>query len=66
MKISFKKIMSLMLALVLAATAVQLEQLSIIKAEDTACTTVSAADEDCLDYIRGLSDIKNPAEETKR
>lgn len=51
MKLSFKKILSLMLALILAVTAVQLEQLSIVKAEDTARTTFSAADADCLEYV---------------
>lgn len=51
MKLSFKKILAAFLAFALMITAVQWDNLSIVKAEETNRTTVSAADEDCSNYV---------------
>lgn len=59
MKLSFKKIMSLMLALVLAVTAVQLDKLSVVEAEDTTVeTTISAGN---TNYVKANA-FKNVSE----
>lgn len=51
MKLSLKKILAAFLAFALMITAVQWDNLSIVKAEETGRTSVSAKDDDWSDYL---------------